>query len=83
MFVPFFAEIWGASWASMPITSSISSITRWGSALGRSILLITGRISRSWSRARYTLASVWASMPWAASTTSTAPSQAARLLDTS
>src|SRR5581483_9415755 len=32
--------------ASMPITSSISRLTRSGSALGRSILLITGRTSR-------------------------------------
>jgi putative oxygen-independent coproporphyrinogen III oxidase len=33
--------------------------------------------------ARYTLANVWASIPWDASTTSRAPSQAARLRDTS
>ena len=31
---------------SSPITSSISSMTRSGSALGRSILLITGTTSR-------------------------------------
>ena len=33
--------------ASMPMMSSISCFTRSGSALGRSILLITGRIARS------------------------------------
>ena len=81
--IPFFAEILGASCASMPITSSISSITLCGSALGRSILLITGNTSRSWSSARYTLARVCASIPCAASTTSIAPSQAASALDTS
>ena len=58
-------------------------LTRSGSALGRSILLMTGKISRSFSRAKYTLANVCASMPWAASTTRSAPSQAARLRDTS
>ena len=52
-------------------------------ALGRSILLMTGRTSRSWSSARYTFASVCASIPCAASTTRIAPSQAARLLETS
>ena len=54
MFKPILAEILGASWASIPITSSISAATRSGSALGRSILLITGNTSRLWSRARYT-----------------------------
>ena len=44
---PVFAEIKGASSASIPITSSISSFTLSGSALGRSILLITGTTSRS------------------------------------
>ena len=33
--------------------------------------------------ARWTLATVWASTPWAASTIRTAPSQAARLRETS
>ena len=33
--------------------------------------------------ARYVLARVWASTPWVESTTSTAPSQAARERDTS
>ena len=81
--MPFLADISGASCASIPITSSISSITLSGSALGRSILLITGNTSRSWSNARYTLASVWASIPCAASTTSIAPSHAESALDTS
>ncbi len=78
--IPFLADISGASCASIPITSSISSITLSGSALGRSILLITGNTSRSWSNARYTLASVCASIPCAASTTSIAPSQVQVLL---
>jgi hypothetical protein len=54
-----------------------------GSADGRSILLITGMISRPASSARYRLERVCASMPWLASTTSRAPSQAARLRLTS
>ena len=40
--IPFLADISGASCASIPITSSISSITLSGSALGRSILLMAG-----------------------------------------
>ena len=57
-------------------TFSSSSITTSGWADGRSILLRTGMIVRPSRRARWTLASVWASMPWAASTTRIAPSQA-------
>mmetsp|Transcript_34567 Transcript_34567/g.73649 ORF Transcript_34567/g.73649 Transcript_34567/m.73649 type:complete len:259 (-) Transcript_34567:372-1148(-) len=68
---------------SNPMVSSISSVTRSGSAAGRSILFRMGMISRSFSSARYTFASVWASIPWLASTTSNAPSHAARLLLTS
>ena len=49
---PTLAEISGASRAGMPIMSSISCLTRSGSAAGRSILFTTGRISRSLSRAR-------------------------------
>ena len=45
--------------------------------------MITGRISKSFSSAKYTLARVWASIPCAASTTSKAPSHAARDLETS
>ena len=52
MFSPVLALMRGASSAGMPITSSISWATRSGSAAGRSILLITGRISRSCSMAR-------------------------------
>ena len=37
---------------SAAISSSISCLTTSGWALGRSILLMTGRISRSWSSAR-------------------------------
>ena len=51
-FNPVLAEMSGASLASKPIISSISSLTRSGSALGRSILLITGIISRSCSNAK-------------------------------
>ena len=47
-----------------------------GSACGRSILLTTGSNSRLFSIARYAFATVCASTPWAASTTSTAPSHA-------
>ena len=83
IFMPFLADMSGASSAGMPMTSSMSFITSWGLALGRSILFMTGIISRSLSMARYTLARVCASIPWAASTTSMAPSQAARLRDTS
>ncbi len=80
---PSLADAKTASCAGIPIISSISSLTFVGSALGRSILFITGMISKSLSIAKYTLASVWASMPWAASTTKTAPSHAASDLETS
>ena len=83
MLVPILAEISGASMAGRPMMSSTSCLALAGSAAGRSILLNTGRISRSCSMARYVLARVWASTPWVASTTSTAPSQAARERDTS
>ena len=49
--IPSFAEQGTASEASRPITSSISRRTSATSALGRSILLMTGMISRSWSSA--------------------------------
>ena len=81
--MPAFADASTASEASRPITSSISCLTRSGSALGKSILLITGTISKSLSSAKYTFASVCASIPCAASTTRIAPSQAARLRETS
>ena len=45
MFCPVLAEISMAPEASRPITSSICSLTRAGSAAGRSILLSTGTIS--------------------------------------
>jgi len=79
----FLAEISGASLQSMPITFSISSLTTSGMALGKSILLMTGKISKSCSNAKYVLANVCASTPWDASTMRSAPSQAARLLETS
>eukprot|EP00968_Pinguiococcus_pyrenoidosus_P009588 scaffold743_cov267-Pinguiococcus_pyrenoidosus.AAC.27 len=77
--MPLLADACTASVQSMPTVCSTSSATRSGSAAGRSILLSTGTISRSLSIARYTLASVCASTPCDASTTSNAPSQAARL----
>ena len=48
---PSLALVGTASEASRPMTSSISWRTPGTSALGRSILLMTGMISRSWSRA--------------------------------
>ena len=65
------------------MTSSISAATRSGSAEIRSILLSTGTISSPASTARYVFASVCASMPCEASTTSTAPSHAASDRETS
>ena len=50
--IPALAEANTASLASKPMTSSISVLTRSGSAAGRSILLITGKISKSLSKAR-------------------------------
>ena len=81
--IPDLAEQRIASEASSPMISSISFLTRSGSADGRSILLMTGIISKSCSKAKYTLAKVCASTPWAASTTKRAPSQAAKERDTS
>ena len=52
-------------------------------ALGRSILLMTGMTLSFCAKARCALATVWASTPWAASIRRTAPSQAARLRETS
>ena len=65
------------SFGSSPISSAISSATRSGSAPGRSILFRVGMSSSPESTARYVLATVWASTPWEASTTSSAPSHAA------
>ncbi len=50
--IPDFAEASTASEASKPITSSISSRTLSGSAAGKSILLMTGKISKSLSSAK-------------------------------
>ena len=72
-----------ASEASSPMTSSICALTPSGSADGKSILLMTGRISRSFSSAMKTLANVCASTPCVASTTSNAPSQADNERETS
>ena len=63
--------------ASSPTMSSIWRFASSGCAPGRSILLMTGTISRLFSTARYALASVWASTPCDASTMRSAPSLAA------
>ncbi len=81
--IPILAEARIAPEASIPITCSICSLARSGSAPGRSILLSTGMISRLASAARWALASVCASTPWLASTTSSAPWQAASERETS
>lgn len=81
--MPYLAEARMALEQSMPTVCSISCLTRSGSAAGRSILLSTGMISRSFSTASHTLANVWASTPWLASTTKIAASHAARDRDTS
>ena len=73
----------GALEQSIPIISSISFFTSSDLAFGKSILFNTGIISRLLSNAKYTFASVCASTPCEESTTSTAPSHAARLLETS
>ena len=61
---------------SSPSRSATSTAAPSGSACGRSILFTTGTISSPFSIARYAFASVCASIPWAASTTSSAPSHA-------
>ena len=81
--MPVLAEISTASEASRPITSSICSLTRSGSAAGRSILLRTGddlvvvvdRLVDIGERLRLDALE--------ASTTSSEPSQAASERDTS
>ena len=80
---PVFADTYKISSRSNPIRSTSSDATASGRATGRSILFTTGISARSCSSARYTFASVCAWIPSAASTTSSAPSAAARLRDTS
>ena len=81
--MPVLAEQRIALEVSRPITSSICFLTPSTSAEGRSILLMTGRISRFRSMARWTLARLCAWTPWTASTTRRAPSQAERERETS
>ena len=89
--VPSFAETNSTSSREKPITSTSSCATRSGSADGRSILLTTGMMvsplpspaAVSCPRAMYTFASVCASIPCEASTTSNAPSHAASARETS
>ena len=80
---PVFAETLSTSPGSQPMIPASSAAYFSGWALGRSILLSTGMIVRSASSARYRFASVCASIPWAASTSSTAPSHAASERETS
>ena len=80
---PVFAEMRTTSSGDPPSSSHTSAAAPSGSADGRSILLTTGTISRSFSIARYAFASVCASIPCAASTTSTAPSHACSERETS
>ena len=80
--IPVLALVKTISFLLKPIFSN-SVITLSGLALGRSILLITGIIVKLLSRAKYKFASVCASTPWVASTTSIAPSHDASERDTS
>ncbi len=75
-FAPVFAEIRTTRAGSSPSRSATSTAAPSGSACGRSILFTTGTISSPFSIARYAFASVCASIPCAASTTSSAPSHA-------
>ena len=80
---PVFALTGIAIEQSIPKISSISCLTLSTSAEGKSILLITGIISKFCSIAIYTFARVCASTPCVASTINKAPSQAARERETS
>ena len=79
---PVLADVSTTSSLLKPIFSN-SPITFSTSAEGKSILLITGITFKLLSIAKYKLANVWASIPWAASTTNKAPSHAAKDLETS
>ena len=80
---PVFAEM-RSTWSGVsPTSAETATAAPSGSACGRSILFSTGTISRSFSIARYAFATVCASIPCAASTTSTAPSHACSERDTS
>ena len=80
---PVFADARITRSGCSPMRSAISRAVPSGSADGKSILLTTGTISRLFSIARYAFATVCASTPWAASTTSTAPSHACSERETS
>ncbi len=80
---PVLPETRSTSDGSQPIRPAISSACLSGSALGRSILLSTGMMARLWSMAMYRFERVCASIPCVASTSSTAPSQAASARETS
>ncbi len=81
--LPVLALTLAAFSASSPIISLISLATRSISAEGKSILFKTGNTSKLSSIAVRQFATLCASTPWAASTTRSAPSQAARERDTS
>ena len=80
---PVFAEIQLIWLGSTPIISLTCLFASSILALGKSILLITAKISKLLESAKYVLAIVWAWTPWVASTTNNAPSHAARLRETS
>ncbi len=82
-FTPVFADTGIISSFLHPRRLITSSLTLSISALGRSILLSTGMISRLFSSARYTFESVCASIPWLASTTRIAHSTDASERETS
>jgi hypothetical protein len=81
--MPVLAEARTAFEASMPMTCSTCSLARSMSAEGRSILLITGRISRPPFDREVGVGERLGLDPLAASTISSAPSQAASERDTS
>lgn len=81
--LPSLALIGMASLASSVNTSEIECFVPSTSALDRSILLMTGIIVNLLASAKFTLAIVWACTPWVASTNKRAPSQAAKLRETS
>ena len=81
--LPVFALIIIISFSLQPIKSIICCFIDSISTPTKSILFITGIISKSFSIAKYAFVTVCASTPCDASTNKTAPSQAAKLLDTS
>ena len=81
--IPSFALAKMMSFSSQPINSISCWVTSCVWALGKSTLLMIGTMLKLLSMARYVLLTVCASIPWAASTSNNAPSQAANERDTS